>query len=116
MHLALAKQELTHYLNGSKIPILLKTSKYPTMKNAAYPSLFFLANPLKAVQAEPAAFVDDNYQTPYLRSILSSKSAPSRVYSLRSIRDIFVNTVRPFISALPDDIEESEKEWFNNYE
>ena len=116
MHLALAKQELTQYLNGSKIPILLKTSKYPTMKNAAYPSLFFLANPLKAVQAEPAAFVDDNYQTPYLRSILSSKSAPSRVYSLRSIRDIFVNTVRPFISALPDDIEESEKEWFNNYE
>ncbi len=86
------------------------------MKNAVYPSLFFLADALKAVQTEPAALADDNYQTPYLRSILSSKSAPSRVYSLRSIRDIFVSTVRPFVSALPDDIEESEKDWFNNYE
>lgn len=86
------------------------------MKNAAYPSLFFLANPLKAVQAEPAAAVDDNYQTPYLRSILSAKSAPSRVYSLRSIREKFVSSVRPFISTLPKDVELSEKNWFNNYE
>ena len=86
------------------------------MKSTAYPSLFFLANPLKAVQAEPAAASDDNYQTPYLRSILSAKSGPSRVYSLRSIRDILVSTVRPFVSALPNDIEVSEKDWFNNYE
>lgn len=85
------------------------------MKSTAHPSLFFLANPLKAVQAEPASSAD-NYQTPYLRSILSAKSAPSRVYSLRSIRDIFVSTVRPFVSALPNDIEVSEKDWFNNYE
>jgi hypothetical protein len=87
------------------------------MKNAAYPSLFFLANPLKAVQAEPAAAAaDDNYQTPYLRSILSAKSAPHKVYSLRNIRDIFVSSVRPFVSTLPKDVELSEKDWFNNYE
>ncbi|MBL7721539.1 MAG: hypothetical protein JNK98_06045 [Chitinophagaceae bacterium] len=86
------------------------------MKNAAYPSLFFLANPLKAVQDEPAASADDNYQTPYLRSILSAKSAPSRVYSLRSIRDKFASSVRPLVSTLPTDVELSEKNWFNNYE
>jgi len=112
----LAKQKLTYYLNSSINPILIKTSKSLTMKNAAHPSLFFLANPLKAVQAEPAAAAEDNYQTPYLRSILSAKSAPSRVYSLRSIREKFVSTVRPFISTLPKDVELSEKNWFNNYE
>lgn len=86
------------------------------MKNAAYPSLFFLANPLKAVQTEPAASAEDNYQTPYLRSILSPKSAPSRVYSLRRIRDKFISSVRPLVSTLPTDVELTEKEWFNNYE
>lgn len=86
------------------------------MKNTAYPSLFFLVNPLKAVQAEPAASSDDNYETPYLRSILSAKSAPSKVYSLRSIRDILISSVRPLVSTLPKDIELSENNWFNNYE
>lgn len=86
------------------------------MKSTAYPSLFFLSNPLKTVHPEPAALADDSYQTPYLRSILSPKSAPSRVYSLRSIREQFINSVKPLVSTLPTDVELSEKNWFNNYE
>jgi hypothetical protein len=86
------------------------------MKNTAKPPLYFFANPLKLVQTEPAASSGDDYQTPYLRSVLSAKSTPSKVYSLKSIRDILIQSIRPFTSTLPKDIELIEKDWFNNYE
>jgi hypothetical protein len=89
------------------------------MKSNAQPALYFSAYPLKAVsQANTAADTSPN-QSPYLRAILSGKTRTvSRVRVFAMVNPYRENShaVVPKPSKLPQDIELTEKDWFNNYE
>ena len=88
------------------------------MKSNARSNFYFSAYPLKAVS-------DDNAGKPstelpsYLKAILSSKTrtlSRVRVFPLvNPYRETSI-PVTPETSKVPNDIELTEKEWFNNYE
>ena len=86
------------------------------MKSNVSPSLYFSAYPLKAVQtaSEQAGTVT----SPYLKAILCGKTKTlSRVRVMPMInpyRETKVPVTREI--NLPNDIELTEKEWYNNYE
>jgi len=87
------------------------------MKSNARHSLYFSAYPLKALNQEVSAPSVQN-QSPYLKAILSSKTR-----TLSRVRVFpMINPYRPTFkpvgkeSKLPNDVELTEKEWFNNYE
>lgn len=87
------------------------------MKNKVHHSLFFLSNPLKVAEAEPAsASSEKKYQTPYLKALLTSRKPSAKVYSINGISNMINKSVKRFVSKIPKNIETSEKEWFNNYE
>lgn len=56
------------------------------------------------------------FASPYLRLILAGHTMQTQVYSLRQIKDLIVQTVKPFVSPLPRDVEEGGNEWYNHYE
>ncbi|HEX4876246.1 MAG TPA: hypothetical protein VFV31_06205 [Chitinophagaceae bacterium] len=86
------------------------------MKNNIQASVGLPASLLKAIQPQAPVKQINNYLTPYLRAVLSGNKKPAKVYSLRSIKEMLVSTVKPFNSRVPTDIELSENNWFTNYE
>lgn len=86
------------------------------MKSNASPSLYFSAYPLKAVQT--AAEQQGTISSPYLKAILCGKTRTlSRVRVMPMINP-YKEVKQPLRlnSNLPNDIELTEKEWYNNYE
>ena len=88
------------------------------MKSNDHPSFYFSAYPLKAVTNEASAKPSSN-QSPYLKAILSGKTRTlSRVRVFPMINPYRKSSIPviPETSKLPKDIEQTEKDWFNNYE
>jgi hypothetical protein len=84
------------------------------MKSNASPSLYFSAYPLKAAAAEQQGTIS----SPYLKAILCGKTRTlSRVRVMPMINP-YKEVKQPLRlkSNLPNDIELTEKEWYNNYE
>ena len=86
------------------------------MKSSVHTPLYFSAYPLKAVEASEAK--SEHTTSPYLKAILCGKTRTlSRVRVMPMINPykaklpVIVRT-----SVLPNDIELTEKEWYNNYE
>ena len=86
------------------------------MKSNANASLYFSAYPLKAIQVSESKA--DTASSPYLKAILCGKTKTlSRVRVMpmaNPYSDKRLLTVRT--SILPNDIELTETEWYNNYE
>jgi hypothetical protein len=88
------------------------------MKSNAQPPLYFSAYPLKTLNQETSA-KSQTGQSPFLRSILSGKTRTLNSVRVLPMVNPYPQTQQPFIakeSKLPNDIELTEKEWFNNYE
>lgn len=86
------------------------------MKNNAHPFSSLTANPLKVIQRQAPVHKINSHLTPYLRAVLSGNKKPAKIYSLQSIKEMVVNSIKPFISRIPIDIELSERNWYTNYE
>jgi hypothetical protein len=71
---------------------------------------------LKAVAAPVPAASTSLFASPYLRFVLAGHTRQTQVYSLRQIKDLIVQTVKPFVSPLPHEVEEGGNEWYNHYE
>lgn len=88
------------------------------MKSNVNSTPYFSAYPLKALTGQSSEIPASNH-SPYLKAILSGKTRTlSRVRVLPMINPYRKSSV-PVIaetSELPNDIELSQKEWFNNYE
>ena len=87
------------------------------MKSNARKSVYFSAYPLKNVEREVSK--NTNGQSPYLKAILSGKTRTlSRVRVMPMVNPYAKTPAKftPKASQLPNDIELSQKEWFNNYE
>ncbi len=87
------------------------------MKTNTQATLYFSAYPLKALKQENSP-PSSTSQSPYLKAILSNKTGTvSRVRVLPMI-----SPYRPSLRAiakeskLPNDVELTQREWFNNYE
>lgn len=88
------------------------------MKSNSQPSLYFSAYPLKALNQETSA-KPSNGQSPFLKAILSGKTRTMsrvRVFPLTNPYKQSTVLIAVKNSKLPNDIELTEKEWFNNYE
>ena len=97
------------------------------MKGIAKPTIYFSAYSLR--NAEPKTTASSNEpskSSPYLRALLAGRSRTSskvRVFPMINPyreKDARVVNARPaiirHINQVPEDIELTEKKWFNNYE
>jgi len=88
------------------------------MKNNVSPTRFFSAYPLKEF-VEKSTEVPASNHSPYLKAILSGKTRTlSRVRVFPMINPYKKSSTPVIVKTndLPNDVESSEKEWFNNYE
>ena len=88
------------------------------MKSNVKPSLYFSAYPLKALMQD-APTKSNLSQSSYLKSIHSGKIRTMSRIRIFAMMNPYRQAVKPVIlnvSKLPEDIELTEKEWYNNYE
>ena len=106
------------YLTAASI-ILIENKNHP-MKNNTQPALPLLAYPLRAVIPKTFKKETTTEQSPYLKSILAGKTRMSNNVRVFQIARPYVKKPEPLLkpeeTIVPNDIELSEKEWFNNYE
>jgi len=88
------------------------------MKSSAQSNFYFSAYPLKALKEDNSS-KPSNEPSPYLKAILSGKTRTlSRVRVFPLINPYRKSSIpeQKNTSKLPNDIELTEKDWFNNYE
>ena len=88
------------------------------MKSNVKPSLYFSAYPLKALMQDAPSKTNLS-QSLYLKSIHSGKIRTMSRIRIFAMMNPYRQAVKPVIlnvSKLPEDIELTEKEWYNNYE
>ena len=87
------------------------------MKSTAQTTLYFSAYPLKAFDKETSSKPTTG-QSPFLRAILSGKTRTSsrvRVFPMVNPYPASTKTVKPAANT-GNNVQPTEKEWFNNYE
>lgn len=88
------------------------------MKSNVISTPYFSAYPLKVITEHTATIPTTNH-SPYLKAILSGKARTlSRVRIFPMINPYKKSSipVTPEVDSIPNDIERTVKEWFNNYE
>lgn len=68
---------------------------------------------LKAVPSSGNAFT---FSSPYLRILMAGKSRETKVYSLKNLKSIVKQFVRPLQSRVAEDMELSDSKWYHHYE
>jgi hypothetical protein len=86
------------------------------MKSIVKPSFYFSAYPLKAIK-EPSS--GNETSSPYLKTLLTGKTKTRSRPRVFPMINPYNNQLKPApfeTEKLPNDIELTEKNWFNNYE
>lgn len=96
------------------------------MKGIATPTIYFSAYSLKNAEQKTSSSNEPSKSSPYLRALLAGRSrSSSKVRVFPMINPYREKDARPVLSRpaiirqmnhLPEDIELTEKRWFNNYE
>lgn len=96
------------------------------MKGIARPTIYFSAYSLKNAEQKTPSSNEPSKSSPYLRALLAGRSrTSSKVRVFPMINPYREKDARPVnsrpaiirhINQVPEDIELTEKKWFNNYE